>query len=298
VPGEAPVVHLIDASVYVFRAYHSLPPMAAPDGTPTQAAYGFANTLLRYLRESGATHAAACFDHSMQSFRNALEPSYKAQRGETPADLAPQFEIAARVAAAMGVAVFEVPDFEADDCIATLASAVVARGARGVVVSSDKDLAQLVSEDGSVVLHDLGRGETFDADGVRERFGVDPGQIPDWLGLAGDAVDNLPGIPGVGRKGAAALLRAFGRIEAIPEDPGAWEGHRLRGAARLAALVAEHRARGLRTRELATVRRDVPGLRVGLAELRVRDPEPTEALPLFESLGWGRIATRVLQRSG
>lgn len=293
-----PTVHLIDASVYVFRAYHALPPMHAPDGTPTHAAYGFTNTLLRYLHEAEVTHVAACFDHSMKSFRNDLEPSYKAQRGDTPADLAPQFELASRAARAIGLAACEALDFEADDCIATLATAVLEQGASVVVVSSDKDLSQLVREDGRVVVHDFARGETLDADGVRRRFGVDPGQIPDYLGLVGDVVDNLPGVPGVGPKSAAAALRAFGRIEAISEELRDWEGIEVRGAARIAQRVAEHRERALRTRDLARLRCDVPGLRSELSVLRRQDPDPSRVAELFQRLGWGRIATRALEPPG
>jgi len=290
----APRVHLIDAAVYVFRAYHALPPLAAPDGTPTHAAYGFTNTLIRHLREARVELAAVCFDHSMRSFRNDLEPGYKAQRGEVPPDLEPQFELASRAAEALGLAVFEAEDFEADDCIATLADAVVGAGGSAVVVSSDKDLAQLVREDGRVVLHDLARGETLDADGVRGRWGVDPAQIPEYLGLVGDAVDNLPGVPGVGPKGAAAALRAFGHIDAIPAEASAWSGVAVRGAARLAERIALHRERALRTRDLATLRRDVPGLRVPLAELRCRGADPRAVADLCARLGWGRIATRAL----
>jgi 5'-3' exonuclease len=292
-----PIVHLIDASVYVFRAYHSLPPMHAPDGTPTHAAYGFTNTMLRYLREAEVTHVAVCFDHSMKSFRNDLEPGYKAQRGDPPEDLVPQFALASRAAEAIGLAVFEAPDFEADDCIATLAAAVLAQRASAVVVSSDKDLSQLVREDGRVVVHDFARGETLDADGVRRRFGVDPGLIPDYLGLVGDAVDNLPGVPGVGPKGAAAALRAFGGIEAISDDPEAWKGIAVRGAARIAQRVAAHRERALRTRDLARLRSDVPGLGSELSLLRRQGPDPGRIAELFQRLGWGRIATRALEPS-
>lgn len=295
---ERPVVHLIDASVYVFRAYHALPPMHAPDGTPTHAAYGFTNTLLRYLREARVTHAAVCFDHSMKCFRNELEPGYKAQRGDAPEDLVPQFDLASRAARAIGLAACEAPDFEADDCIATLAAAVLEQGGGVVVVSSDKDLSQLVREDGRVVVHDFARGETLDADGVRRRFGVDPAQIPDYLGLVGDAVDNLPGVPGVGPKGAAAMLRAFGSIDAIPEDPAAWEGVGVRGAARAARQVAQHRERALRTRDLARLRGDVPALRSRIGELRREPPDAGGVTELFQRLGWGRIATRALESAG
>jgi DNA polymerase-1 len=299
-PSEVhePVVHLIDASVYVFRAYHALPPMHAPDGMPTHAAYGFTNTLLRYLREAAATHVAVCFDHSMRSFRNDLEPGYKAQRGDPPEDLMPQFELASLAAQAIGLVTCEAAGFEADDCIATLAAGVLAQAASAVVVTSDKDLCQLVREDGRVLVHDFGRAETLDADGVRRRFGVDPEQIPDYLGLVGDVVDNLPGVPGVGAKSAAAALQAFGRIEAIPEEPAAWEGVAVRGAIRIAQRVAVHRERALRTRDLARLRSDVPGLRSELSLLCRRGPDPSRVAELFDRLGWGRIATRALEPPG
>jgi 5'-3' exonuclease len=291
--ARRPVVHLIDGSVYVFRAYHSLPPMRAPDGTPTHAAYGFANTLIRYLREQRPSHLAVAFDDSLESFRNALEPGYKANRGETPEDLEPQLALCPEVAQALGIAAYSCPDFEADDVIATLAARLLRRGADVRIVTSDKDLAQLVREDGRVVLHDLARDATLDADGVRAKFGVDPERIPDWLGLVGDAVDNLPGVPGVGPKSAAAAIGAFGRIESIPADAEAWCGVAVRGAAALAARIDAHRARALRTRELATLRRDVPGLEPSLRDLVFRGAHAQRVETLFARLGWEKIATRV-----
>lgn len=290
---ERPLVHLIDGPVYVFRAYHSLPPMTAPDGTPTNAAYGFANALIKYLADTSATHAAVAFDFSGGSFRNAIEPEYKAQRGAPPDDLVPQFELCVRVARALGLAVFAREGYEADDLLATLADRLLADGASSRVVTSDKDLAQLVREDARIVAYDLARDELRDADGVRSKFGVDPDQIPDYLGLVGDAVDNLPGVPGVGPKGAGAALRAFGKIEHIPADPREWEGVGVRGAARIAALIDAHRERALRTRELATVVRDVPDFAPTLRSLAFRGAQPTEIKTLFGELGWERIATRI-----
>jgi 5'-3' exonuclease len=161
-------------------------------------------------------------------------------------------------------------------------------------VSSDKDLSQLVREDGSVVLHDNARGTTLDADGVRGKFGVDPAQIPDYLGLVGDAVDCLPGVPGVGPKGAAAVLGRFGRIDAVPEDPDAWDGVEVRGAPRLAARIAEHRERALFTRELATVVRTVPGVKARLRDLRAGPPDPERVRALCSRLGWEGIEERML----
>ncbi|MEN8183153.1 MAG: 5'-3' exonuclease H3TH domain-containing protein [Myxococcota bacterium] len=290
-----PRVHLIDAHVYIFRAYHALPEMQAPDGTPTHAAYGFTNTLLRILAELEPTHLACCFDHSLVSFRNRLELDYKAGRTEAPADLEPQFELCLRASRALGIASFSVPDFEADDVIGTLCTGLLAHSASVVVMSSDKDLAQLVTEDGRVVHLDFARGRTLDAAGVREKFGVPPARIPDYLGLVGDAVDNLPGVPGIGPRSAAAILECFGALDDVPppEDAKAWAEVGIRGAARLAAALAEHRERALRTRDLATVRRDVPDLDSDPEALRYRGADRGQVKRLFSRLGWGEIATRI-----
>ena len=291
--AAGPLVHLIDGPVWVFRAYYSLPEMKAPDGTPTNAAYGYTSTLLKYLTEHEPTHVAVAFDYSMESFRNESFPDYKAQRGEVPDDLEPQWDVCTEVTRALGIPALEVEDYEADDVIATWASQLVRRGASARVVTTDKDLAQLVREDGRVTVWDMARESGVDADGVRERFGVDPAQIPDYLGLVGDSVDNLPGVPGVGSKTAAAALRAFGRIEDVPADPGRWADVPVRGAERVAGLVEAHREVALRTRELATLVRDVPGVRALLREMRWAGANRGEIETLFENLGWGRIATRV-----
>ena len=291
--ARRPLVHLIDGSVYIFRAYYSLPGMWAPDGTPTHAAYGYANTLIKYLNDERPTHLAVAFDYAMTSFRNEIEPDYKANRGETPEDLEPQFALCTKVTEALGIAGFEREGFEADDLIASLATRLVRAGAEVRIVTSDKDLSQLVREDGLLRLYDLARDALLDADGVRRKFGVAPAQIPDYLGLVGDAIDNLPGVPGVGPKSAAAALAAFGSIEAIPPEAERWKGVAVRGAAGLAARIAAHRARALRTKSLATVRRDVPRLRAGLSRLAFRGAHRKQIETLFDQLGWGRIATRI-----
>ena len=268
-------------------------PMEAPDGTPTNAAYGFASTLIKYASAQGVTHAAVCFDHAMTSFRNDVEPEYKAQRGEPPDDLEVQFDLCREVALALGFCVFEEEGFEADDLIATVADHVLKRRAQVRVITSDKDLAQLVREDGRVVMHDLARETTYDADGVRGKFGVDPAQIPDYLGLVGDAVDNLPGVPGVGAVSASAVLQNFESIETIPADLEAWSDVKVRGAARLAERIALHRERALRTKDLATVRRDVPGIAPSLRELQHRGADRERVDELFDRLGWHGIRDRI-----
>ena len=292
--AERPVVHLIDAHVYVFRAWFSLPSMPAEDGTPCGAAYGFTNTLIRYLTQHDPSHVACCFDFALTSFRNERFAGYKASRGvEAPPALEAQFELCQQAARALGLPVFEAERYEADDVIATLTERLCAEGARVVIVSADKDLCQLVRDDGAAVHHDLQRERTLDAKGVCERFGVPPGRIPDWLALVGDAVDDLPGVPGFGPKSAAAALAAFGEIAAFPADPALWANAGLRGAARLAGSFAAHRERALEVRELATVVRDVPALEAGLAQLAWRGASASAFDALCRRLGWGRIATRV-----
>ncbi len=290
---ETPLVHLIDGHVWIFRAWFTMPERQAPDGTETGAAYGFTSSLIKYLREQAPSHVAMCFDHAMTSFRNDLEPGYKADRGEPEPELEAQFDLCREAAGALGVATFEAENYEADDVIATLTDRLVVRGAEVRVVTVDKDLAQLVTEDGRVTLYDNSKDVTLDVAGVREKFGVDPGQIPDYLGLVGDSIDCLPGVPGVGAKGAAAVLGAFETLDRIPPHGPAWEGVAVRGAARIAERIAEHRDRALKTRELATVVRDVPGVRADLRQLAWRGAHEEKVQTLFGQLGWERITTRV-----
>ena len=290
---EGPLVHLFDGHVYIFRAYYSLPPMEASDGTPCNAAYGFANTLIRYAAEEDPSHIGVCFDAAMTSFRNELEPQYKAQRSETPDDLEPQFELCQEISVALGFATFAVDDYEADDLLGTICSEVISRRGRARILTTDKDLCQLVREDERVVVYDLAKDKTYDADGVREKFGVSPSQIPDYLGLVGDAIDNLPGVPGVGAKSAAAVLKVFDSIEDIPDDFEQWSGVEVRGARRLALKIAEHRERALKTKQLATVLREVPGVTPGLSELAYRGADRERTEELFERLGWNRIRDRI-----
>lgn len=290
---NGPLVHLFDGHVYIFRAYYSLPSMTADDGTPCNAAYGFANTLIRYAAENDPSHVGVCFDAAMTSFRNELEPLYKAQRGDPPDDLEPQFDLCHEISVALGFATYEVDDYEADDILGTICDEVVRRRARARVVTTDKDLCQLVREDGRVVVHDLAKENTLDADAVREKFGVSPAQIPDYLGLVGDTIDNLPGVPGVGPKSASAVLQAFDSIEGIPSSFDDWPPLALRGAKSLAAKIADHRERALKTRDLATVLRQVPGIAPGLKDLAYRGADRERTEELFDRLGWNRIKDRI-----
>ena len=287
-------VHIFDSHVYIFRAYYSLPPMASPGGKPTSAAYGFANTLLKYIFDEEPSYLVCCFDAAATSFRNEIFPEYKASRLEPPADLEPQFEICRLLAKALGIPCFEVENFEADDLIATLTDRVLTEGGEVRIVSSDKDLAQLITEDGRSELFDLARDTLLDANGVRNKFGVSPAQIPDYLGLAGDAVDELPGVPGIGSKGAAAALSAFGALEDFPESLNEWETVPFRGPRKLGERFLKHRGQAFKMRRLATVVRDVPALsEISIQDLTYKGALEVEIGNLFEELGWGNITTRI-----
>ncbi len=290
---ERPLVHLVDGHAYIFRSYFSLPPMEGEDGTPCNAAYGFANTLIGYFAQKRPTHFAVTFDHGFKTFRHSLDPNYKSNRPPAPEDLVPQFELCAQVAAAFGIPVYQRAGFEADDLLATLATQLVRKGADVVLVTADKDLSQLIREDGRITRYDLARARSIDADAVREQFGVSPHQIPDYFGLVGDAIDCIPGVPGIGAKSAATLLQRFGSLAAIPESISDWDRVELRGAARVAELLAKYRAQAELSRELSTVCRTVPELKVRLHDLQYRGASGEQFGELAARLGWREIAMRV-----
>ena len=266
-------VHLVDGTYELFRHHHALPSRVA-DSSRTAATRGVLRSLLDLL-EGGATHVGVATDRVIESFRNDLWPGYKTGAGIAPA-LAAQLAPLAEAVAALGVRVWPMDDLEADDALATAAARAAGdpRVERVLICTPDKDLAQCVRGD-RVVMLDRRTGAVRDAGGVRERFGVPPDAIPDYLALVGDAADGLPGIPGWGARSAAALLARYGRLDAIPPDPADWDGVRVRGAARLAAALREGRDLALLLRRLATLREDAPGvLDGGVDGLAWRGPGP------------------------
>ncbi|HXP76871.1 MAG TPA: DNA polymerase I [Stellaceae bacterium] len=204
-------VYLVDGSGYIFRAYHALPPLTRPDGKPVGAVLGFTNIMLKFLRETDADHIAVVFDASQRTFRNRIYEAYKAHRPETPEDLVPQFALVREATDAMNVARIEQVDYEADDLIAAYAKAAVKAGATVTIVSSDKDLMQLVSD--KVEMFDPIKQKPIGPAEVREKFGVGPEQVIEVQALIGDSVDNVPGVPGIGVKTAAELIGAYGTLE-------------------------------------------------------------------------------------
>jgi 5'-3' exonuclease len=283
-------IHLIDGTYELFRGFYGPPPKTAPDGREVGATVGLLRSLLALLGDPAVTHVACAFDHVVESFRNDLFAGYKTGEGIDPR-LRAQFDLAEEAVDALGIVVWPMIEFEADDAIATAADRWRDDPAveQIIVCSPDKDLAQLVSGN-RVVCWDRRREIIYDDAAVIAKYGVPPASIPDWLALVGDAADGIPGIPGWGAKSAAAVLAQFGRIEAIPDDVAQWPlpaGRALRLAEALAAQLDD----ALLYRRLTTLRRDVP-LAETLDDLAWRGARPAFR-PLCASLGADDLAGRV-----
>jgi DNA polymerase-1 len=248
--ADAPSLVLIDGSGYIFRAFHALPPMTRADGTPVNAVFGFTNMLARFMRDHVGTHLAVVFDAGSQTFRNRIYDQYKAQRPDPPPELVPQFKLVRDATAAFGVACVELDDFEADDLIAAYAKAGVAAGATVTIVSSDKDLMQLVRP--GVSMLDPIKQKPIGPAEVLEKFGVLPEKVIDVQALMGDSVDNVPGVPGIGPKNAAELINTFGDLEAVLEAAPSMKPSKRRDN-----LIAHAEAARI-SKQLVTLTDDVP----------------------------------------
>jgi 5'-3' exonuclease len=285
-------LHFIDGTYELFRAYYGAPEATGPDGREVGATRGLLRSLMALLRQDEVTHVACAFDHVIESFRNDLYAGYKTGEG-VPADLMGQFVLAERAAHALGLVVWSMVEFEADDALATAAARWgQADGVERVVIATpDKDLAQCVRGT-QVICWDRRREKFLDAEGVVLKFGVPPASIPDWLALVGDDADGYPGIPRWGAKCAATLLAHYGTIENIPDDAGRWAVD-VRGAVAAAESLASRRGEALLYRRLATLRTDVP-LAEGLDDLRWRGLRRDELRALCTEIGdeelWERAA--------
>ena len=251
-------LYLVDASLYVFRGWHSMPDeFHDADGWPTNAVHGFARFLLDLLERERPQHIAIAFDEALDScFRNVLYPAYKANRDPAPPELRRQFAWCKALCKALGMVTLAHQDYEADDLIGTAAHVARKDGFRSVIVSADKDLSQLLA--GQDQQWDFAKGIRWGADGVKARYGVHAHQIADYLALTGDAVDNIPGVTGIGAKSAAILLAHFGTLDALLERIDEIPFLRLRGAAGMAVRLREQREHALLWRQLTTVALDAP----------------------------------------
>ena len=260
VPEAGPAeLWIVDATALLFRAFFGMPPRYSPAGVPIGAVLGLAQLLNQIVRRNRARRVALVYDAGRETFRNRLDPRYKAQRGEPPPELVPQFELALRLGQALGFAAYSVPDFEADDLMATLAGQARAVGAPARLVSVDKDVCQLVRDAGpAVVVEDPKRGDVLNEAGVRQRMGVAPLRVVDVMALTGDSSDNIPGVRGVGPLAAVALIDAFGDLEGIYADLGRVEALALRGAKGLAKKLEAGRAEAFLARDLVRLCDTVP----------------------------------------
>ena len=281
-------IHLLDGTYELFRSYFGAPKRFAPDGREVGATAGIIASTLSLLSEPGVTHVAAAFDTVIPSFRNDLYPGYKTGEG-VEEDLLSQFPLAERALSALGVVVWPMIEFEADDAIATGAHRYAAGAEQVVLLSPDKDLAQCIVGD-HVVGFDRRKGTFLNAAGVREKYGVDPESIPDYLALVGDAADGFPGLPGWGAKSSAAVLGYYGHLEDVPLDAARWQVP-VRSAGRLATALVAGMADALLFRYLARLRTDVP-LTEEAEELEWPGVHREPYEELCEELGLGNLSNR------
>lgn len=284
-------IHLVDGTYELYRAHFGAPGATGPDGVEVGATRGLLRSLLALLREEGVSHVACAFDHVIESFRNDLFDGYKTGEG-VPPELMAQFTLAERAARALGLVVWPMIDFEADDALATAAARCDASpGVEQVLICTpDKDMAQCIRGE-RVVCLDRMRRKTLDEPGVVEKFGVSPASIPDWLALVGDDADGIPGLPRWGAKSAAAVLARYRHLEEIPDRDAEWDVQ-VRGAVALAQSLRDHREDAVLYRRLATLRTDVP-LTESVEDLRWRGARRGELTALCEALGDERFVERV-----
>lgn len=277
--SSSDTLYLIDGSAFIYRAYFALRvAMAAVDGTPNAAVFGFVRMLINTLRDKKPTHVAVVFDMDGDTFRHALYPAYKATRKEPPQDLVPQFDLCRRATRAFGIPAIEVPRYEADDVIGTLARLWTETGRRCVVVSQDKDLTQLVDE--RTTIWD-GKDETLDRQGVIDKMGVPPERVIDVLGLAGDSSDNVPGVPGIGPKNAVKLVQTYGGLEEVLAH-----AHEVGG--KRGASLAEFAEQARLSRVLCTIERFVD-LPLDEAALTRRPFDPDVLVPFLREMSFKRF---------
>ena len=291
------VVYHIDASYFVFRAYHSMPPdMVDADGNATHALYGFARFIGDLLEQVRPEWVGVAFDQilgSETSFRNRLYPGYKANRDAAPADLARQFALCREFCRHMGLAEFASAEYEADDIIGTLAARSRAAGLCNVLVTRDKDLSQLI-RDGDV-FWDYSGNARYHYHEIGTRFGAAPELIADFLALTGDSVDNIPGVPGIGKKTAAELFAVFASLDDLYANIDRVAALKLRGAAGVAARLLAHKEAAYFARRLTGIVCDMP-LEATLDDLRRTAPDRAALENFFDTHGFGGILRRQVER--
>lgn len=279
---------LVDGSSFIFRAFYALPPLTRPDGTPVGAVLGFTNMLTRLLNEMHAHKIAVVFDTSRKTFRNDIYPEYKANRGETPEDLIPQFPLIREACKAFDIPMVEKEGFEADDLIATYVRQAQTHNMKTIIVSSDKDLMQLV--DDNTLLYDHMKNSFINAERVEEKFGVPPEKVAYILALAGDSSDNVPGVPSIGPKTAAQLIQEFGDLETLLAST-----HQIKQEKRRAVLE-EHQDKARLSLDLVTLRDEVP-MDKTLDDFTLGQPNPEKVLAFLRKQGFKNLESKFSYQS-
>ncbi|WP_281856634.1 DNA polymerase I [Litoreibacter halocynthiae] len=292
--GKGCHLHLIDGSAFIFRAYHALPPLTRKsDGLPIGAVAGFCNMLQRYVEGNNGsdapTHVAVIFDKGSHTFRNDMYDLYKANREAMPEDLRPQMPLTREATIAFNIACEEMEGYEADDIIATLAVQARELGGRCTIISSDKDLMQLVG--GGVEMLDAMKNKVIDVEGVEEKFGVGPNRVVDVQALAGDSVDNVPGAPGIGVKTAALLINEYGTLEELLD-----RAEEIKQPKRRQTLI-EHRAQIELSKRLVQLDENTP-LTFSIDDLEVREPDPDKLLSFLAEMEFRTLSKRIAEKLG
>ncbi len=292
--GKGCHLHLIDGSAFIFRAFHALPPLTRKsDGLPIGAVSGFCNMLQKYIEGNPGveppTHLAVIFDKGSHTFRNDMYDQYKANRSEMPEDLRPQIPLTRRATEAFNIACKEMEGYEADDMIATLAVQARAAGGTCTIVSSDKDLMQLVGD--GVQMFDQMKNSVIDREGVEAKFGVGPEKVVDVQALAGDSVDNVPGAPGIGVKTAALLINEFGSLEDLLD-----RAEEIKQPKRRQTLI-DHADQIRLSKKLVQLDEETP-LDFTLDDLEVRDPDPEVLLGFLQEMEFRTIVKRISDHLG
>ena len=283
-------LYLIDGSGFNFRAYYAIKrDMTNPQGVPVKAVYGFVTMMLKLMEEHKGDSMAVIFDAARKTFRNDIYPEYKAHRPPAPDDLIPQFALVREATHALNLPCIEMADYEADDIIATYAEAAHKQGIRVVIVSSDKDLMQLICD--GVEMYDAMNDRPINEAQVREKFGVHPCKVLDVLSLIGDTSDNVPGVPGIGPKTAAELINHFGDLDTLLARAGEIKQDKRR------ETILQNIDKAKLSRQLITLRHDVPNL-PALEELVVRPPAPQQLITFIEAQGFKSLVTRVQGKEG
>jgi DNA polymerase-1 len=288
--SSPPRLTLIDGSGFIFRAFYALPGLTRSDGTPSGAVYGFVNMLLKLLDErlndGVEDHVAVIFDAGRHTFRNDLYADYKANRDEPPEDLRPQFALVRDATAAMGLPSIELAGFEADDLIASYTRAGQMRGFQVDIVSSDKDLMQLVDDNANIRMVDAMKDKVIDEAAVEEKFAVSPGKVLDVLSLMGDSSDNVPGVPGIGPKTAAQLIHEYGDLDSLLANAESIKQKKRR------EMLIEHAEAARLSRELITLKEDVP-LPEPLEDLILKPRDVGKLVEFLQLMEFKKLVTRV-----